>query len=300
MTSLLTTIQTSTINGVIGSTLSIGNNLTTNAIQLGTSTNTITIGGASTTTTVGGTLQTSSINGVIGSTLSIGNNLTTNAIQLGTSTNTVTIGGGSTTTTVNGTLSLTNGLSLTNSGITTNGLTLYQHSNLTLGSGLINPNSFQLGYKITTTSVNAYGYPGYLNVRFNNYFMCFNDNNGSGILLTPGTWLISYNIGFETTTTETGTLLAINWIYNGNTYLVYDANELSLGTDVLGGSDGFRYNAATNFGYRTSEFFYLKNTIVEQINTERYYNVRALISPVATATGFLNVIESKLTAVRIA
>lgn len=96
MTSLLTTIQTSTINGVTGTTLAIGNNLTTDAIQIGTSAN-----------------RTQTIN--------IGNGASsTGQINIGSLSSIVSLGGG---------------LSSLDSGITTNGLTLYGDSFLTLGTG---------------------------------------------------------------------------------------------------------------------------------------------------------------------
>ena len=307
MTSLLLTVQTSTINGNTGSTLTIGNNLTTNAIQLGTSTNTVTIGGESTTTTVGGTLRTSTINGVTGTTLTIGNNLTTDSIQIGTSPNrtqTINIGNGASSTgqinigSLSSVVSLGGGLSSLAAGITTNGLTLYGGSFLTLGTGST-PNSSQLGHTITTTSVHTNANTGLIRkVRFGSFFTCFSDNDGSiyyGPFLSIGTWLVNYSIVVKTNTTT------VNWIYRGISELTYNSTASSYGTLLTGGENEFNFNQAANSGYSltSSNFVYLNGYTVQKVPNEGYSNIRADISTVA-ASGTISIDGSRFTAVRIA
>ena len=299
MTSLLTTIQTSTINGNVGSTLTIGNNLTTNPIQIGTSTNAV-IGGANTTTTIGGTLTTSTINGVTGSTLAIGNNLTTEAIE---------IGQGGTTTTVKGTLQSSGGngdiVSLSNGKITlTRGGLILSQCNITLPSGEIPPIINQLGYIKKTTSVNTINSFSFNRVRFTGDINCFSDNDGGslnyGLLITPGTWLIQYNILFRTDTAT------VNWIYKVNSNITYNPTVSVIGTQ-LGGQDGYTFNQAANSGFslNNTSFVYLSGSIIEQIpllggyDPARYYNVRASIRSFSES-GNLSISGSNLTAVRIA
>ena len=360
MTSLLTTIQTSTINGNAGTTLAIGNNLTTNAIQIGTSTNSISIGATGCTTTIGATgsstiigglLQTSTIHGVSGSSLSIGNNLTTSAIQIGTSTNSISIGATGCTTTIGATGSSTiiggllqtstiNGVSgssltignnltteqiriggtntniiiqgsalpsrtlsvsgniITTGGTTTTGLIL-TGGNITLSGGV--PTSTELGYTISTTSVNTYSSTQKNKVALNTYFNVFSINYGQifyGILLEVGTWLINYNLTFSTDSTAT------NWIYYTDLGLTYNPTISSNGTIVVGSRKKTSFSSfysAVNSGYALGGGLgdiVLSGFTIERVTTGRCYNVFAGIYT-ATPSGNL-IVTGKLTAVRIA
>jgi len=298
-TTISGTLTTSTINGVTESTLTIGNNLTTNAIQIGTSTNTISIGATGCTTTVGGTLKTSTINGNAGSTLSIGTNLTSEQLQIGSLMNSTNINLRGATY-VYGNLSVDYGDAIMSQSTRTAGLVLTGNNNITLGNGATAASSGQLGYKITTTSVNTNATSGTINkVRFATPFICFSNNDGStyyGILLSPGTWLIHYTIVFQTD------LSIENWIYFGNSYLNYNSTVSAYGTLVAKeGQDAFNFKQAANSGYllNNSNLVYLKGSAVQQITENRYYNVRTSISSVS-ASGTLNIDASYLTAVRIA
>ena len=280
MTSLLTTIQTSTINGNYGSTLTIGNNLTTDAIQLGTSTNTITIGGASTTTTVGGTLQTSTLNSQ------------TNILNIGQSTSTINIGHSNTlgSTTNNGNLTVT-------SLLTTNGFTINGGNNITLGNGSSAPLNNQLGYVISTTTENPSiaGTPIQSRVFFNSAFNVFSDNNSQGILLSPGTWLITYNIIIYVNDSTVA-----NWVYNLESSIVTGANKTTYGT-IVGGQLYINFKNLTNYGYSlgAGQFLTATGNIIKQITASTYYNVRLAVLTVSTPSGTLGV-DPTLTAVRIA
>ena len=392
MTSLLTTIRTSIINGNTGSTLAIGNNLTTDAIQIGTSTNnTITIGGANTTTTINGTLRTSTIgaigstttingtlrtstiNGNVGSTLNIGNNLTTDEIKIGTSTNKVTIGipldsstiingtlqtykidglpgsslsigtnlttdtidigsslsttvvniratavcapiftpeinastnmfkiGNSTTTPIyighsNGAGStIINGdLSVTRS-LTTNGFTINGSNNISLGDGTSAPFNNQLGYIISTTAENPPGTtPLQSRVRFNGAFNVFSDNDSQGIFLFPGTWLMNYAFYIGAANS-----VAANWVYNVTACIVTNAGANAYGT-IVGGQFVMNFKQLANYGLELNPGLNIGGSTIVQITANAYYNVRLAVLTVGTPSGTIN-LDPKLTAVRIA
>ena len=105
-TNIITTLQSSTLNGITGSTMTIGNTLTTNNIQLGGDQTTGTI-------TIGGTAR------------------TTGPINIGTGTTTavpITIGGTGSSTTIGGTLGVTGGISANG------GITMGSGKTITLGS----------------------------------------------------------------------------------------------------------------------------------------------------------------------
>ena len=305
-------LQTSTINGVSGSSLSIGNNLTTSAIQIGTSTNSISIGATGCTTTIGATgsstiigglLQTSTINGVSGSSLTIGNNLTTEQIRIGGTNTNIIIQGSAL---PSRTLSVSGNI-ITTGGTTTTGLIL-TGGNITLSGGV--PTSTQYGYTISTTSVNTYSSTGYNQLRFNitqtgsigvqgaTGSTVFSNNDGSGyygILLVPGTWLIDYNLTFSTDSA------ASTWVDYAYSEIMYNPTISSLGT-LTGTRDIYSFYSAVNYGYQLGQGqfseFSMNGFTVEQIPTNRYYNVYVVIYS-AAPNGNL-IVNGNLTAVRIA
>lgn len=121
-TTAITTLQSTTLKGVTGSTMAIGTTLTTNNIQLG---------GDQTTGTI-----------IIG-----GTSRTTGPINIGTGTTTaipITIGGTGSATTIGGTLGVTGGISA-NGGLTMGGST-----NITLSNGSVKPVAGQIGYTVLT------------------------------------------------------------------------------------------------------------------------------------------------------
>lgn len=121
-TNIITTLQSTTLNGITGSTMAIGNNLTTNAIQIGDAQTTGTI-------TIGGTAR------------------TTGPINIGTGTTTavpITIGGTGSSTTIGGTLGVTGTISANG------GLTIGGNKNITLGNGSVKPTVGQVGYTVLT------------------------------------------------------------------------------------------------------------------------------------------------------
>ena len=302
MTSLITTIRTSTINGNTGSILTIGNNLTTDAIQIGTLTNSISIGATGCTTTIGATgsstiigglLQTSIINGATGSTLAIGNNLTTEQIRIGSdaSTTNIILKGN---TYATGVVNVSGSIINTNGTTTTAGLILTGNNKITLGGGV--PTSTQLGYTKSTTSVNTSASTGYNNVTFNSSFNVFSNNDSGyyGLLLGPGTWLINYNLMVFSDS------LSSCWIEYAGSELRYNPTIDSFGISA-GAKDSYYFRSAVNFGYQLrggNEGFSMNGFTVEQIPTNRYYNVQGFIKT-ATPSGFL-IVDGNLTAVRIA
>ena len=315
MTSLLTTKRTSTINGNAGTTLAIGNNLTTNAIQIGTSTNSISIGATGCTTTIGATgsstiigglLQTSTIDGVSGSSLTIGNNLTTEQIRIGGSTTNFIILQ-AINTNINGNLNVTGGIINNDWSIKTADLIL-TGGNITLSGGV--PTSTQYGYTISTTSVNTYSSTGYNQLRFNitqtgsigvqgaTGSTVFSNNDGSGyygILLVPGTWLIDYNLTFSTDSA------ASTWVDYAYSEIMYNPTISSLGT-LTGTRDIYSFYSAVNYGYQLGQGqfseFSMNGFTVEQIPTNRYYNVYVVIYSAAPIGNLI--VNGNLTAVRIA
>jgi hypothetical protein len=241
MTSLLTTIQTSTINGVTGTTLAIGNNLTSNNIDIGTSYN-----------------RTSVIN--IGNGSGFGSTSTDN-IFIGTSLNGVNIGGIIT---------------------ANNGLTMGGSKNITLGDGTVAPTIGQLGYMISSTNTRSLSPIGSFN--------CFADNSNSGIQLTPGTWIISYNVSFYTTSTST------IWIHTFSTRL----------TNVVNSKISQIFNTTSGYGYQLSNASSTKNSpsasscTCVSITANTYCNVEAELTKVGSFSGITLFIDGYLTAVRIA
>ena len=229
MTSLLTTIRTSIINGNTGSTLTIGNNLTTDAIQIGALTNSITIGATGCRTTIGATgsstiigglLQTSTINGNVWTTLAIGNNLTTEQIRIGTSTNSISIGATGCTTTIGATGSSTiiGGLLQTS---TINGVS---GSSLSIGNNLTTE-QIRIGSVYSTNFI----LQGSTDVYHNLY-------TGDGGIITTGT-----------TTTAALTLSGGNITLSGgvptSTQLGYTKSTTSVNSNSSRGFNRLRFNS---------------------------------------------------------
>jgi hypothetical protein len=324
-TTAITTLQSTTLNGVTGSTMTIGNNLTTDSIQIGTAStsNTITIGSASATNqvNVGGVLVgTNSINGGTGGTnfqlyhttttgsISLGDAQTSGVMNIGTGVRTtagqinigtgsgavavpINIGGTGSVTTNNGTLTST-GLITANGGLTMGGST-----NITLGSGASAPTTGQLGNTVSTTGVNLYNSTGYSKAICNATFNCFSANSGQGILLTPGSWMITYTIQC---TTDSATL---NWVYLFNTYLVSNTTTSNYGT-FAGAQVFISFNQAANYGFPLNNNGNNRpcgsGTLLVSITANTYYNVQAYISTVAAQSGNLVLQNGNLTAARIA
>jgi hypothetical protein len=280
------TIQTTSINAITPTTgtLSVGNTQTTGVMNLGTGVRTaagvmniatgvsnacainIMNGGGATTggsvNIANGALQTTTVN--------IASGTSTGAITIGNTGNTTTLGSGITN--IRGTLGVTGGISANG------GLTMGGSNNITLGNGSVAPTSTQLGYTLSSTSLNTFSSSGFNRVIGNATFNMFS----AGLTLTPGSWLITYTVQFTSDNATT------NWCNVLNTYLVRGASSTNYGTFVGAQvfltsqkTTGFGTPISNNGDFRPSA----SGVITVAITASTTYNVQGFLSLVSAQVG---------------
>lgn len=301
-------IQTTTLNAITPTTgvLSIGDTQTTGVLNVGTGVRTaagvmniatgtsndcpINIMNGSTT---GGSVNIANGTGASQTTaVNIGSGSTTGTVTIGNTANTTNLNSGITN--IRGTLGVTGGIAATGMITANGGLTMGGSNNITLGNGSVKPTSANLGFVVTTTAVNTAAGTGFNKVILNatmNYF-------SSGITLSAGSWIITYSVQMVTNNAT------INYCFLYNTYVVSGTTSTLAGT-FIGGQVFTTFDKtvakvgfplSSNGDYRPAG----AGTVIVSPTTSTTYNVQGFISTLTTQVGTVQVINSVLSAIRIA